>query len=83
MDSRATRHVTRNKVVLYSLKVLKGGTITVVGGESYKVKGIDNASVTNSSREIKLDNVLYVPSVRKSLMTVGKLVDVGHIVVFS
>jgi hypothetical protein len=53
------------------------------GGESHAVKGSSTATVKTNSGEINLTNVKYVPSMRKNLVSMGLIADIGRLVVFS
>ena len=84
MDSGATTHVTGTKAQLTELTESSTGRgIRAAGGENHAVHGIGNASVNTESGAINMTNVLYVPSLKKSLMSVGALTDSGCLVYFS
>lgn len=59
------------------------GNVRTGGGESHVVKGTGTSTLRTSSGEIKLDNVRYVPSLKKNLLSVGSITDTRLIVVFS
>ena len=52
-------------------------------GESHGVRGTGTSFVQTPSGVIKLNEVKYVPSMQKNLISVGSLADEGHVVVFS
>lgn len=53
------------------------------GGESHPVHGIATSTLRTSTGEIKLENVRYVPSLKRNLASVGSIADSGHTVVFT
>lgn len=55
----------------------------VAGEEQYRVEGRGNGYVSADSYEIKLDNILYLPNVHKNLISVGKIVDKDHVILFA
>lgn len=83
MDSGASNDVTRNKEILDLMKVEKIDFVMAAGGEQYRVERHENAHVLANSYEIKLDNILYTQFMHKNLISVRKLVDKGHAILFA
>ena len=84
MDSGASTHVTGSKANLSQLTESSSGRgIRAAGGENHAVQGIGNASVRTESGEINLTNVLYVPSLKKSLVSVEAIANTGCMIIFS
>ena len=53
------------------------------GGESHPAKGTSSYTLRNTTGEIKLANVYYVPSMKKNLISIGSIVESDHIIVFT
>ena len=58
-------------------------TITIVDGERHAVGGNGEVNVKSDCGEIKMTNVMYVPSFKHNLVSVGLLADEGHVIVFT
>jgi hypothetical protein len=84
LDSGATNHVTGNSSLLVDLKLYSStASMTAAGGESHRIAGIGNVPMKLSNGEIKtMTNVLYVPGVRRNLLSVGCVTDDGYSVKF-
>ena len=85
MDSGASSHITCQKA---SLELLTDPhpdyNVTTTDGNPYSVDRIGNANVlSDEGPGIKLQNVLYVPSLRRNLMSVKSLTDTGLFVYFT
>ncbi len=82
-DSRATSHVTSDVGKLTNIRKAIGVTnIKSTGGHTHKVHGKGIAIVVYQNETKSMNNILYVPSVKKNLLSIGALVDMGCIVVF-
>ena len=79
MDSGTFSHVTGQKATLELLEDPHDDyNITTADGNSHSIDGIENVNVSsNDGPRIKLQNVLYVPSLHQNLMSVGSLTDTG------
>lgn len=53
------------------------------GGESHSAQGTRTSTLRTSAREIKLENIRYVPTLKKNLASVGTITDSGHVVLFT
>ena len=84
MDSDASAHATGTKAHLTQRSESSSlREVRAARGESHAIHGIGNAIVTTDSGEINMTNVLYVPSLKKSLISVGAIADTGRVVLFS
>ncbi|UYV82668.1 hypothetical protein LAZ67_22000457, partial [Cordylochernes scorpioides] len=76
LDSGATNHVCRNKDWFVDLREVSSDPIMTASGTT-EAKGYGHiflqTSIHNESIEIKLNNVLYVPNVRRNLLSVSKI----------
>ncbi|UYV63097.1 hypothetical protein LAZ67_2003127 [Cordylochernes scorpioides] len=85
LDSGATNHVCRNKDWFVDLWEVSSDPIITASGTT-EAKGYGHiflqTSIHNESIEIKLNNVLYVPNVRRNLLSVSKIEENGNRVTF-
>eukprot|EP00253_Pinus_taeda_P030289 PITA_30289 len=85
IDSGALRHFTGYKEVLHNL-IEKETNLEIVLGDNmkYPVKGIGNVSLKlNQGNTIHLQDVLYVPDLKKNLVSISTMEDKGYKVAFS
>eukprot|EP00253_Pinus_taeda_P023367 PITA_23367 len=85
IDSGASRHFTGYKEVLYNL-VEKETNLEIVLGDDmkYPVKDVGNVSLKlNQDNTIHLQDVLYVPNLKKNLVSISVMEDKGYKVTFS
>eukprot|EP00253_Pinus_taeda_P008421 PITA_08421 len=85
IDSGASRHFTGYKEVLHNL-VEKETNLEIVLGEDmkYPVKGVGNVSLKlNQGNMIHLQDVLYVPDLKKNMVSISAMEDKGYNVTFS
>jgi hypothetical protein len=79
LDSGASSHVTGNSQLLSHVTPSSIPQIRTAGGQIMPVSGQGTVHITDSSGKIKLiHNVLYVPSVKTNLFSVGRLTDIGY-----
>lgn len=85
VDSGATKHVTGNKSVLTKVTPkLDTAKIKIAGGHEFSVERKGNVNLKQLDGEVKsLQNVTYVPGVKKHLLSVGALTDKGYTLVFN
>ena len=85
IDSGATSHVASdiNKLDYVPNQTSFHSEVKTGGGESHPVHGIATSTLHTSTGEIKLENVRYVPSLKRNLASVGSIADCGHTVVFT
>eukprot|EP00253_Pinus_taeda_P024331 PITA_24331 len=84
IDSGASRHFTGYKEVLHNL-VEKETNLEIVLGDDmkYPVKGVGNVSLElNQGNTIHLQDVLYVPDLKKNLVSISAMEDKGYKVTF-
>ncbi|UYV63732.1 hypothetical protein LAZ67_2005453 [Cordylochernes scorpioides] len=85
LDSGATNHVCRNKDWFVDLREVSSDPIMTASGTT-EAKGYGHIFLQtyfhNESIEIKLNNVLYVPNVRRNLLSVSKIEENGNRVTF-
>ena len=83
MDSGASTYVTGTKANLTEItesSPIRG--VRLWGGKNHAIHSII-ATITIDSRAINMTNVLYVPSLKKSLISVGAIADIGWFILFS
>jgi hypothetical protein len=84
MDSGASRHVTGERNHLDSVTSPVGRkTVTTADGECHAVGGTGDVNVKSDCGEIKMTNVMYVPSLKRNLVSMGSLADKGHVIMFT
>jgi histone deacetylase 1/2 len=85
IDSGATSHIASdvNKLDYPPTQSSYHSNVKTGGGESHAVRGTGTSTLQTDSGEIKLENVCYVPSLKKNLASVGSMTDLGHIVMFT
>eukprot|EP00253_Pinus_taeda_P014766 PITA_14766 len=80
IDSGASRHFTGYKEALHNL-IEKETNLEIVLGDNmkYLVKGVGNVSLKlNQGNTIHLQDVLYVPDLKKSLVSISAMEDKGY-----
>jgi hypothetical protein len=84
VDSGATSHVTGQRASLELLQDnSRNQTVTTAGGGSHQISGIGSTTVMADSGGINLNRVLYVPALKRNLMSVGSIADEGYALVFT
>ena len=85
MDSGTSGHIVSDSSNFHQTQHLPGSQIREIrtgGGESHSVVSTGTSTVRTDSREIKLSNVKYMPSMKKNLISVGSIADKGNSVIF-
>eukprot|EP00253_Pinus_taeda_P029696 PITA_29696 len=85
IDSGASRHFTGYKEVLHNL-IEKETNLEIVLRDNmkYPVKGVGNVSLKlNQGNMIHLQDVLYVPDLKKNLVSISAMEDKGYKVTFN
>lgn len=83
IDSGASRHITGFKEHLDSLIVNSNEEVTIGDDSSYPVKGIGTCTINlNSGISLQLTNVLYVPGIKRNLVSISALEDKGYRITF-
>ena len=83
-DSGATKHITSQRSFFTTLESAPtGNSVTCANNSSYPVKGVGQIvlSAANGST-FTLHDVLYVPGIKKNLLSVSALAKIGFIVKF-
>ncbi|KAF3778842.1 hypothetical protein EJ110_NYTH41616 [Nymphaea thermarum] len=79
VDSGAVAHVTGETGNLSSVfSYLDKGSVVTGDGSHHTITHIGNAQISMGSSSIPLKNVLVVPSVKKNIVSVSKLIDDTH-----
>ncbi|MCO5609052.1 hypothetical protein L7F22_063273 [Adiantum nelumboides] len=83
-DSGASRHITSRKDLFCSLDAAPAGKkVTCENSASYPVKGVGKILITISNgSDLCLPDVLYVPGIKKNLLSVSSLAKNGLRVIF-
>ena len=82
LDSGATQHVSGDRSHFTSLDQFSGN-VKIADGQSHQISGKGSVHFTLPSGEIKdINGVLYVPGLRKNLLSIGSLTDKGIIACF-
>ena len=80
IDNGASKHMAGE---CSQLETLSKGTIELGDNKSYLVKGIGSTSLElESGGSIHLNNILYVPGLKKNLLSIPCLEDKGDRVAF-
>eukprot|EP00253_Pinus_taeda_P036666 PITA_36666 len=85
IDSGASRHFTGYKEVFHNL-IEKETNLEIILGDNmkYPVKGVGNVSLKlNQGNTIHLQDVLYVPNLKKNLVSISAMEDKGYKVTFN
>lgn len=86
LDSGCTSHMASQEDYFRSLSRIDR-TLNLANKESSKITGIGNVKLTVAEREderlLNLENVLHVPDLRTNLLSVAKITDKNHEVLFT
>lgn len=87
LDSGATKHISKDKALFKNLSMRKGGHVQVANGMKVAEEGQGEVHLMcqddkGNVREIKIDQVIYLPDIQANLISIGKLVEKGFIVKF-
>ena len=85
IDSGASKHMTGYRRALTDLSERSISAQVELGNDAkYYVKGIGSAAFElNSGESLKMTNILFVPGLKKNLISVSALEDKGYVVAFS
>lgn len=82
IDSGCTNHVTFDKTLFKELHSSKVTRIRIGNGGYISAKGVGTVAITTPSGTKTISNVLYVPDINQSLLSVGQLLEKGFKVFF-
>ena len=84
MDSGASRHMRGDHCALIDLTEQKSFVEVEMGDETtYSIRGIGSTSIKlDSGTNLKIIEILYVPGIKKNLLSVSALEDKGFWVTF-
>ncbi|KAA0060208.1 Integrase, catalytic core [Cucumis melo var. makuwa] len=83
VDSGATNHVTTDYSNLSNPSEYSGIEHVIVGnGNELQISCTGNSNLSDGKSSIKLENVLYVPDIKKNLISVSKLVQDNNVLEF-
>ena len=83
IDSGSSRHIMGYKETLDSLSKKVNGEVTISDNSAHSVEGIGNCTLKlKSGSSLLLKGVLYVPGIKRNLISITTLEDDGHNVAF-
>ena len=83
IDSGSSQHITVYKEALDSISEKVNGDVTIGDNSAHSVKGIGNCTLKlKLGSSLLLKGVLYVPGIKRNLISVTTLEDDGHNVAF-
>ncbi len=84
VDSCAFRHVTRNSDMVNKLhKQIYHSIVSIGGGQFHPIQNIGSVHFETPNGVIKtIDNVFYVPRLKKNLLSIGSMATKGYLIVF-
>ncbi len=83
LDSGAISYVIRDLTKFTKMKHIVGiNLVSFVVGQFHKVHG-KCIIVAVHNKEIKMNNVFYVLGIKKNLLSIGTIVNMGYVVMFS
>lgn len=81
MDSGGSYHMTYRRDYLFDFKEYDGGNVLLGDGREYRVRGTGKVQVQmRDGSSFVLDNVRYVPELRRNLISLGTLEKEGFTV---
>lgn len=83
IDSGATAHMTFQRELLYDFQEKSESQVIVANNEKMSSEGEGKAKVKTTKGEKTITNIVYIPGLRANLLSVSKMVEKGHTVVFS
>jgi ribulose bisphosphate carboxylase small subunit len=82
IDSGCTNHMTYDRELFKKLNKTSISTAMVANGEQTAVEGIGTISIKNHACMTQISNVLYVPGINQSVLSVAQLLEKGYKVIF-
>ncbi|GJV04025.1 zinc finger, CCHC-type containing protein [Tanacetum coccineum] len=79
MDSGGSYHMTHMRDFLYDFKVVDGGSVRLRDNRTYTIKGTGKVKIQlHDGSNFILEDVRYVPGLRRSLISLGTLEKEGY-----
>ncbi|GKD74753.1 hypothetical protein Tco_1333035 [Tanacetum coccineum] len=79
MNSGGSYHMTHRRDFLYDFKVIDGGSVQLDDNRTFTIKGIGKVKIQlHEGSSFILEDVRYVPRLRKSLISLGTLKKEGY-----
>jgi transposase InsO family protein len=84
IDSGASRHFSGNAQAFNSIEPSTlTGTVVSAGGQNHPIQGQGNVNLPSPTGEIKqVSSVYFVPGLKKNLLSVGQIAELGCLVIF-
>ena len=83
IDSGASQHISAHRNRFINYQTIRSMKIQIGDGSEIEAIGKGDMELTIGSMKITLVSVLHVPAIGSNLLSVAKIVDHGHHVVFS
>ena len=79
VDNRSSRHITGYQDNLESMEIETDEEVTISDDSAHLVKGIGTCTIKlKSGNSIQLFGVLYVPGIKRNLISISALEDDGY-----
>ena len=82
IDSGCTNHMTNDKELFIDLRPTDLTKVKIKNGDYISVKGIGTIAITSAEGTKRISDVLYVPKIDQTLLSVGQLIEKGFKVIF-
>ena len=83
IDSGASRHITSFKDKFENFSKCNSKELTIGDNSTHLIKGIGSCSIhLNFGITLQLNNVLYVPKIKRNLVSISGLSNQGYKIVF-
>jgi hypothetical protein len=82
VDSGATSHMTNDRSSFAEFNSSKSEKVTVANGQYMMSEGVGDGYLHCQSKNIRVKDVLYVPTLESNLLSVKKLTKQGNVVMF-
>lgn len=83
INSGASRHITGFRDKFESFSEYTSKEVTIGDNSTHPIKGIGSCFIhLNSSITLQLNNVLYVPGIKRNLVSISGLFDQGYRITF-
>lgn len=82
VDSGATAHMTPRKEIFVDLKLERSLKVTVANNQIIQSKGVGDVKIATQYGQKVIKDAVFVPDIKTSLLSVTKMTEKGHTVVF-